>query len=170
MTMTKTAKQTAGITKLLSFSLLGIVVILYLLFKFKSAAPPPDCNLSEKTGFSGEQMWDFAIKNSVFFRKNPEQAACWFEKSASAGHLNAFGSIARAYENGNGVPQNYETAIAWHLKGMKLNNSGSFFLLAKMYEDGRGVEINIERAIELYKTAAKLGNGGAKRALERLYK
>jgi TPR repeat protein len=168
--MTKTARQTASITKLLGISLLGMIVILYLLFKFKGAAPPPDCMLSEKTGFTGEQMWDFGIKNSVFFRKRPDQAACWFEKSATKGYLNAFGSIARAYENGDGVVQNHETAIQWHLKGMKLNNSGSFFLLAKMYESGRGVNKNTEKAIELYQAAAKLGNGGARKALERLKK
>ncbi len=115
-------------------------------------------------------MWNFAIKNSVFFRKRPTQAACWFEKSAEAEYVNAFGSIARAYENGTGVEQNYQTAIKWHRKGMKINNSGSYYLLGKMYEAGRGVQKSKAEAIKLYKKAEELGNSGATKRLQVLQK
>jgi TPR repeat protein len=168
--MTKTTKQSEKLTKYLSLSLLVILALVFLLYKFKALAPVPECNLRQPTNFKGQQMWDFAIKNSVFFRSEPEQAACWFEKSAESGFLNAFGSIARAYENGNGVEQSYEQAIKWHTKGMALNNNGSYYLLGRMYEEGRGVNRNIQKAIELYRKAAALKNGGAKKRLEILQK
>lgn len=167
MTTTKAESQSRKISKVLGISLLCILVGLFLLYKFKSAVPPPDCNLAENTGYTGQQMWDFGIKNKVFFRDNPKQAACWFEKGAKAGHLSSISSIARVYETGEGVTQSYSKAIYWHKQGITKGNSGSYYLLGNMYEAGRGVRKNIPKAIELWKKAANLRNGGAKSKLKK---
>jgi len=76
--------------------------------------------------------------------------------------------LARLYENGWGVPQNYKVARELYLKYMDEGGSREDvdYRLGLLYENGLGGEKNLERARELYVSAA---NDGTKEVFLRMW-
>ncbi|MCB1517715.1 MAG: sel1 repeat family protein [Hyphomicrobiaceae bacterium] len=66
--------------------------------------------------------------------------------------------IARIYEEGLGVPQNYELAASWYKIAADNGDPNAAFALAVLYQNGRGIPRNREQAAELFKQAAAKGH------------
>jgi TPR repeat protein len=66
--------------------------------------------------------------------------------------------LGRAYEKGEGVPQDFTEAAKWYRKaaeqGSSLGSSISMPKLARLYRDGRGVPQNFAEALHWYAKAA----------------
>jgi len=78
--------------------------------------------------------------------------------NAEKGDANAEYALGKAYESGNGVPQNDETAITWYRKAADQGNAAAQNDLGIMYRLGQGVNRNKEEAVRWYRKAAKQGN------------
>ena len=81
--------------------------------------------------------------------------------TASSGDASAELSLAQAYENGNGVPQNDDEAAAWYRKAADQGIAAAQNNLGVMYREGRGVPRDKEEALKWYRKAARQKNGNA---------
>ncbi|MBQ3646459.1 MAG: sel1 repeat family protein, partial [Synergistaceae bacterium] len=61
-------------------------------------------------------------------------------KLAENGDAEAQNRIGVAYNNGEGVEQNYSEAMKWYLKSAEQNYPYAFDNLGSMYQNGLGVE------------------------------
>lgn len=83
------------------------------------------------------------------------------KQKAEAGDAASQFALARAYENGKGVPQNGTLAFQWCRKAAEQGNADAQNELGIMYRNGIGVERNKEEAVNWYKKAARQGNSHA---------
>lgn len=80
---------------------------------------------------------------------------------AEEGDASAELSLGKAYEGGNGVPQNDESAVKWYRKAADQGNAEAENRLGVMYRVGQGVSRDKEEAVRWYQKAAKQGNAQA---------
>ena len=69
--------------------------------------------------------------------------------------------LARAYDDGNGVPKNEQNAVKWYRKAAEQGNSDAQNSLGEMYLNGEGVEQNKHQAVLWYDESARQGNANA---------
>jgi TPR repeat protein len=77
---------------------------------------------------------------------------------AEHGDATAEYALGKAYESGNGVPQNEEAAVKWYRKAAEQGNAPAQNDLGIMYRTGQGVNRDKEQAVRWYRKAAKQGN------------
>jgi uncharacterized protein len=80
---------------------------------------------------------------------------------AEAGDADAQLALGRAYQDGNGVPQNDELAVKWYRKAAEHGNATAQNDLGIMYRNGNGVEKSKGEALIWYRKAARQGYGNA---------
>jgi TPR repeat protein len=83
------------------------------------------------------------------------------QAQAASGDPAAELKLARAYWQGDGVPENQETAAIWCRKAAKAGNAEAQDFLGKMYLNGQGVERDKKEAVAWFQKAARQGNTGA---------
>jgi len=83
------------------------------------------------------------------------------QSKADAGDASAQLALGRAYQDGNGVPQNDEQAAKWYRQAATQGNAQAQNNLGTMYRSGSGVEKNKEEAVNWYRKAAKQGYASA---------
>ncbi len=76
---------------------------------------------------------------------------------ATSGDAEAQFELARAYEDGKGLPQDDAKAVEWFRRSAEQGNAQAQNSLGVMYALGRGVTRDREEAVRWYKKAAKLG-------------
>jgi uncharacterized protein len=79
------------------------------------------------------------------------------QQRADAGDAQAQFELARAYEDGKGLPQDDTKAVEWFRKSADQGNAQAQNSLGVMYALGRGVTRDREEAVRWYKKAAKTG-------------
>jgi uncharacterized protein len=77
------------------------------------------------------------------------------QSKAEAGDANAQVALGKAYQDGNGVPQNDELAVRWYRKAADQGNPEGQNDLGLMYRTGSGVEKSKEEAVNWYRKAAR---------------
>ncbi len=80
---------------------------------------------------------------------------------AEIGDAGAQLALGRAYQDGNGVPQNDELAARWYRKAAEQGNAVAQNNLGVMYRAGSGVEKSKEEALKWYRKAARQGYASA---------
>jgi TPR repeat protein len=80
---------------------------------------------------------------------------------AEAGNAEAEFNLARAYEDGNGVPQNDRLAAKWYRDAAEKGNANAQASLGLLYRTGRGVDQDKVEAVKWYSKAAAQGNATA---------
>jgi uncharacterized protein len=80
---------------------------------------------------------------------------------AEAGDAAAQFSLGRAYEDGNGTPQNDAQAAAWYRKAADQGNASAQNSLGLMYREGLGVPRDQQEAVQWYHKAARQKNAAA---------
>jgi TPR repeat protein len=100
---------------------------------------------------------------------NPEEAAVWFGRAASLGHLGAQFRLGRLFEDGRGQPRDIEQALSWYRKAAQGGSLEAQTHLARLYEDGVAVEPDLALAVRWYRKAAIAGGAQARYRLGLLY-
>ncbi len=99
----------------------------------------------------GDPAVEFSLaqryREGVGVDKDLQQAACWFEKAAAKGHVDAQFYLGAMYENGEGVEQNFKQAACWYKKAAEQGHAVAQLVLGAMYEIGVGVEQDFEQAV-----------------------
>jgi uncharacterized protein len=70
-------------------------------------------------------------------------------------------ALGRAYQDGNGVPQNDELSAKWYRKAAEQGNATAQNNLGIMYRTGSGVEKSKEEGVSWYRKAARQGYASA---------
>jgi TPR repeat protein len=76
---------------------------------------------------------------------------------AQSGDAAAQVELGRAYEDGQGVPQDDGLAVEWFRKAADQGNAGAENSLGVMYSQGKGVPRDKQEAVRWYKRAARQG-------------
>ena len=76
--------------------------------------------------------------------------------------------LGKAYDQGEGIEQNFEKATEWYLKATKQGNVDAQFNLAVSYENGQGVKRNLDTAVSWYLKAAEQGDTEAQERVQKL--
>lgn len=87
---------------------------------------------------------------------------------AKAGNQQAQFFLAKRYQKGQGIAQNYQQAINWYTTAAKQNIAPAQLNLAMMYIRGEGVQPNAQQARYWLEKAAKLGDNRASYTLAML--
>jgi len=83
------------------------------------------------------------------------------QSKAEAGDAASQLALAKAYQDGAGVPRNDALAAQWYRKSADQGNAVAQNSLGTMYRIGAGVEKNKDQAVAWYKKAANQGNANA---------
>ncbi len=81
----------------------------------------------------------------------------WYRKAAEQGDAKALFSVARFYNAGMGVPQDYIEASKWFRKAAELGHGDSQAQLGIMYFVGMKVPRDYIKALKWLRIAASLG-------------
>lgn len=87
---------------------------------------------------------------------------------AKSGNQQAQFFLAKRYQKGQGVAQNYQQAINWYTTAAKQDIAPAQLNLAMMYIRGEGVQPNAQQARYWLEKAAKLGDNRASYTLAML--
>lgn len=80
------------------------------------------------------------------------------QAKADAGDASAQTKLGKAYQDGNGVPQNDALAVKWFRKAADQGDARAENELGIRYRTGQGVNQNKEEAVRWYRKAAKHGS------------
>lgn len=113
--------------------------------------------LEETPRMSPEEEGEYCYKQGQKCRIDDHdsvKAAEWYRKGATLGNQECQYHMARLYETGDGVPQNYQKAAEYYLMGIA--GKSDYYIrsckefLGGLYERGQGVEQSFEMAAKLY--------------------
>jgi TPR repeat protein len=99
---------------------------------------------------------------------DPVAAARYFEKAATAGHIEAMAELALCYELGCGVEASDEQALDWYMKAAEAGHVTAKYSVGEIFEEARGVPKSDEEACLWYYKAAVEGDEDSRKALRRL--
>ncbi len=102
--------------------------------------------------------------------KDYGQAAISWRKAALQGNAEAQNNLARAYEQGHGLPRDDEKAAYWFSRAAGHGDPTAQFNLAVMYELGRGVAVDLTMAVGWYQKAAEQGFAAAQSNLGGMFR
>jgi len=91
------------------------------------------------------------------------------KNSADAGDYVCQFIVGRAYEQGDGVRQNYEEALKWYEFSAHQDYAPAQNNLGSLYDRGLGTEKNYQEALKWYRKAADNDQPNAQYNLGRLY-
>jgi hypothetical protein len=97
--------------------------------------------------------------------KNESNDVYLYRIAAEKGNADAQFNLGFAYDEGEGVTQDYEQALFWYLKAAQQGDVVAQFNLGCMYHEGRGVARNYKQAEFFYLKAAEQGHDEAKNLL-----
>ena len=97
--------------------------------------------------------------------RSPEEEDERMKKCMDADNAFAFCILARDYEHGDGVPQDFAKANELYLKAGELGCPEAYLNLGSLYDIGRGVEVDKNKTKHFYELAAMNGCVGARHNL-----
>jgi uncharacterized protein len=127
-----------------------LLVPIFVGFFISLLQGPPKPALASATFQTSEQGARFSPEDIVKLRAEAEAGA-------SLAQL----KLARAYEAGNGVPENKKTAAEWYKKAAAQGNSDAQNELGVIYLTGDGLKEDKQEAKLLYEKSARQGNASA---------
>src|SRR5271157_2698118 len=77
------------------------------------------------------------------------------KKLAASGDAKAQANLGLAYDQGQGVIQDYAQAAAWYRKAAAQGVAGAQFNLGLLYDNGQGVQQSYAQAAAWYRKAAR---------------
>lgn len=90
-------------------------------------------------------------------------------QDAKAGNTSAQVRLGIAYEDGDGVAQDYQQAKFWYESAAEKGNSSAQFLLGCLYDFGHGMKKDVTQAVYWYEKSAAQGNDSAQYSLGSMY-
>jgi TPR repeat protein len=123
---------------------------------FSGHTPPP---ASQGNSTAGTRLDAAAVaQNSL---PDYVMAARLFRDSAAQGNRIAAFKLAKMYEAGQGVPQDYKMAFDYYKVSAKSQYVPALLALGEAHESGLGTEINLTHAYVAYALAAELNSAVA---------
>lgn len=113
---------------------------------------------------SAELISNVPLNTSRFDTLSPAELI----SQAKAGNQQAQFFLAKRYQKGLGIQQNYQQAINWYTTAAKQDIAPAQLNLAMMYIRGEGVQPNAKQARYWLEKAAKLGDNRASYTLAML--
>lgn len=99
---------------------------------------------------------ELAIK---YYQMGDEASAfTWIKKAAEQGLCEAQINIAKFYENGIGVEQDFHHALCWYEKAAQQGDTDAMNDLALYYYNGQGCNVDYDKTLMWWKEAARLGH------------
>jgi hypothetical protein len=121
-------------------------------------------------GDANAQAWMAqAYDNGTGVKKDPAQAAHWYELAAAQGNTDAEINLGAHYAAGNGVPKNDARAVELWQAAAQQRLPQAETNLGQFYADGRGVARDYGKAEQFYRAAATQGFGDAQLLLGAMY-
>jgi hypothetical protein len=103
-------------------------------------------------------------------KRNPSQAAKWYEKAATQGHIEAQHALGLLNTGAGSYPlATPEESAKWFRAAAEQGHASSQHFLGQAYEKGKGVTRSYEEAAKWYERAAVQGNGMGMHGLASLY-
>lgn len=122
----------------------------------KSAAQK--CPMAMRLLGAKHEVGDILPKDSVKATNLYKAALPLMKKLASRGNALAQRDLAKMYESGQGVKQDYKTAVYWYTKSAQHGYDYAQGYLGWMYFNGKGVKADTVKAIYWLNKSAKQGN------------
>ena len=129
--------------------------------------------------FSSSVFADLETAMTAYTEGNYEQTFKELKPLAEQGDANAQFMLARLYQDGEGIPQDFKKAVNWYKRAaeQEIGDDKLAFLgirtaqynLGLMYKNGKGVQQNDQEAVKWYRLAAKLGDADAQNNLGNMY-
>ena len=128
---------------------------------------------------SATELWEYA--ESLHDNGDYEQAAKYMKKAARMGEILAQDGLARYYEKGIGVQQDYVKAAELYAKVARSRKPGVFYgmpktphckaayALGRLHEEGLLPNSSMDEAVQWYKRSAELGEADACLKLAEIY-
>ena len=113
-----------------------------------------------------EYTWNAFINNDLSKAKECVEI---LRKYAKEGIPRAQCGLAKYYQHGFGVKQNFQQAAAWYKKSAEQGYAISQYHLGVKYEEGHGCSVNFQEAAKWYRKAALQGEPDAQFRLGLLY-
>jgi TPR repeat protein len=129
-----------------------ITAVSFLVFAV-AGGPAPGSASTLATGPQGQEAAKPARLTASEIRQ--------LQAKAEAGDSTAQSALGKAYQDGNGVPQNDAMALKWFRKAADQGDAAAENNLGVMYRMGSGVERDKEEAVRWYLKAAKQSNAKA---------
>lgn len=102
-------------------------------------------------------------------RRAKELAFNQLQERATAGNQNAQLTLAKMYENGEGIARNYKASTQWLTKAAQGGNSQAQYELSERFQAGKGTYQNSEEAVNWLTRAAQQNNVNAQTGLAERY-
>lgn len=93
---------------------------------------------------------------SAGLKRDSAEAVKWFQKASDRGNLTGLFYLAKAYQEGNGVPQNYKKAMELFEQGAGRGDWEAAQAMSHMYSAGEGVEKSQALADKWFRKAIDL--------------
>lgn len=119
-------------------------------------------------GFAGVASADLVSNVPLNTSRYDTMGASELINQAKAGNQQAQFFLAKRYQKGLGIAQNYQQAIQWYTTAAKQDIAPAQLNLAMMYIRGEGVKPNAQQARYWLEKAAKLGDNRASYTLAML--
>lgn len=119
-------------------------------------------------GFAGVASADLVSNVPLNTSRYDTMGASELINQAKAGNQQAQFFLAKRYQKGLGIAQNYQQAIQWYTTAAKQDIAPAQLNLAMMYIRGEGVQPNAQQARYWLEKAAKLGDNRASYTLAML--
>ena len=109
------------------------------------------------------ELATLTIEHPVLIENKINIAITQLEKSDKKGYPEASFELAKLYDQGQLIKQDFSQAVRWYIKSASYGNNKAMFNLASMYLNGDGVKTSIEKAEYWLQQSALKGN---KRAID----
>jgi hypothetical protein len=126
--------------------------------------------LAEKGDPEGQYQLGKHFDHGWGVRRDPSQAAIWYEKAATKGHIEAQHALGLLNTGAGSYPlATPEESAKWFRAAAEQGHASSQHFLGQAYEEGKGVTRSYEEAAKWYERAAVQGNGMGMHGLASLY-
>jgi tetratricopeptide (TPR) repeat protein len=106
-----------------------------------------------------------AYQNGFGVKRDPAEAAAWYQRAAEKGHSDAQNSLAMLLAMG----RDYAGAAPWFERAAAQGNADAQYNLGVLHRNGLGVRQNYELAVQWFQKAAELGHAQAQTDLAKMY-
>lgn len=104
------------------------------------------------------ELATLTIEHPMLIENKINIAITQLEKSDKKGYPEASFELAKLYDQGKLIQQDFNQAARWYIKSASYGNNKAMFNLASMYLNGDGVKISIEKAEYWLQQSASKGN------------
>ncbi len=113
---------------------------------------------------------DFDEGKEAYEKDDYETALRELQPLAEEGHAEAQFYLAKMYDGGNGVAQNYKEGVKWYKLSAEQGVVDAQVVLGAIYATGVGASKDYKESVKWYRLAAEQGNADAQNAMGVRYK